>query len=126
MLQKQSRLTRKQDFKKVYSGGQAYVHRLFILKMLDRRGDLPSRYGFVTSSKIGKAVQRNRARRLFREAVRLLILEGGVRECGCDVVMIARTPARESSLEKVLCAAREQFRKAGLLTPKDGSSDLHG
>jgi len=126
VLQEQSRLTRRQDFKTVYSGGRAYVHKLFILKVLDRNGDLPSRYGFVTSSKIGKAVQRNRARRLFREAVRLLILEGGVREYGCDVVLIARSPARESSLEKVLYAAREQFRKAGLLKPTSTDSSLHG
>lgn len=48
-----------------------------------------SRCGFVVSKQIGKAVQRNRARRRVREAVRL-VFDHIVK--GFDLVFIIRTP----------------------------------
>jgi ribonuclease P protein component len=50
----------------------------------------PARVGYVTSKKVGGAVQRNRARRLMREAVRSLAADGELPE-GWDLVLIAHT-----------------------------------
>lgn len=112
-MPKEHRLTSSRDFKAVFAGGRTYVHRLIVLKVLPKSRNLPSRFGFSTSSKLGHAVVRNRAKRLLREAVRL---EGErVAQVGRDVVLIARPPIREARLDDVRRAIEELFRKAGLL-----------
>jgi ribonuclease P protein component len=72
--------------------------------------DGPPRVGFVTGRKLGGAVQRNRARRLLREAWRVLVprLSGTH-----DVVVVARpsiegaqAQAVKSDLETLLARAR--------------------
>lgn len=113
MLQKQHRLTRTRDFKATFAGGRTFVHRLLVLKVLDRNDQKPSRFGFVVSANLGKAVSRNRARRLLREAVRLL--GDRVQPSGCDAVLIARRPAREAGFAEVSQAVESLLRKAGLL-----------
>lgn len=47
----------------------------------------PARVGYITSRRIGTAVQRNRARRLLRESIRLL---AGRLSPEWDIVLIAR------------------------------------
>lgn len=50
----------------------------------------PARVGYVTSKKVGGAVQRNRARRVMREAVRALAAAGEL-PAGWDLVLIAHS-----------------------------------
>lgn len=119
MLQKQYRLTRKRDFKTVFAGGRTYVHKLLILKVLHRRGEQLGRYGFVTSANVGNAVTRNRAKRLIREAVRLLGEQA--QQTGSDVVLIARPTAREATFAEISQAIQELFRKAGILKNREGA-----
>ncbi|HUV05970.1 MAG TPA: ribonuclease P protein component [Armatimonadota bacterium] len=113
MLSRQHRLASSRDFKIVFADGRTYVHRLFILKVLPTAEEQPSRFAFSTSAKLGSAVVRNRAKRLLREAVRLL--GSRVKQRGRDAVLIARPPMRDAKLGEVLRAVEEQFQKAGLL-----------
>lgn len=69
-LPKQSRLSARAEFQKIYAHGQRYDGRLMAAFL--RKNDLPvHRLGVTASTKaIGKSVDRNRARRLLREVFR--------------------------------------------------------
>ncbi len=105
------RLRRSEDFRRVWKEGRSWAHPLFILWVAPH-GRYDPRLGFVASRKVGKAVQRNRARRLLREAARLLYSQ---LESGWDIVFVARAPLAEAKLPEVMEAMRDLFRQAGLL-----------
>ena len=61
------------QFVKVYKRGKNLVHPLLVTYVCKNKGNKGTfRIGITTSKKIGKAHDRNRARRLIKEAVRQL------------------------------------------------------
>ncbi|MDA8337657.1 MAG: ribonuclease P protein component [Peptococcaceae bacterium] len=74
------------DFRACYRKGRAKGSRLLVLYSRRRSGP-EVRFGFVVSKKVGGAVQRNRVRRVLREACRL---NGHLFPPGCDYVFVAR------------------------------------
>jgi len=112
-LPKEHRLTSARDFKAVFARGRPYAHGLVIVKVLRSSPAQPSRFAFSTSAKLGKPVARNRAKRLLREAVRLL--GDRIVQQGYDAVLIARPPVREAGFAEVSQAVQELLRKAGLI-----------
>lgn len=72
---------------------------------------LRPRFGFVAGKAVGGAVQRNRAKRLLREAARAC--EPQVAP-GWDLLLIARAPLAGSRLVEVLAAVRQLLRRARL------------
>ena len=70
-----------------------------------------SRFGLVASKRIGKAVERNRARRLMRESVRRHLAKIPP---GWDCVLIARAPLVESTWAQVDAAVTQLFQRAHL------------
>ena len=80
-------LTKREQYALVFSQGSSWVSDLVVMKALPNRLDL-SRYGFSVGKRVGKAVTRNRVKRLLREIVRLTPLKSG-----WDIVFIARAPA---------------------------------
>ena len=96
-MQKGCRLVHSKRFQQVYREGQSFVHSLMILRALTN--DLPhSRFGFVVSKRIGKAVVRNRIKRRMREAMRLRVKQVSP---GWDVVLVARAPIVEASFWRI-------------------------
>jgi ribonuclease P protein component len=81
------RLRRPDQFRRVQRQGRTVHHQLLRLTVLPSRR-ARTRCGFVAGKRIGKAVQRNRARRRVREAVRL-VLEHIVP--GTDLVFVVRS-----------------------------------
>lgn len=78
------------------------------------RNDLgANRFGFVAGKKVGGAVERNRARRLIREAVRLRLPSI---EMGWDLVWIARAGIADKKLEAVAMSIDDLLRRARLLS----------
>jgi ribonuclease P protein component len=111
---RQHRLKREEDFARVRAEGRSWSHRLLVL--VARPNELGyARFGFVVPRRLGKAVVRNRARRLLREAARLLlpIIEGG-----WDIVLIAREPIRGLKMQQVRDALEQTLRRAGIARPE--------
>jgi len=71
----------------VYKSGKAWVNNLIVMKALPNECEF-SRYGFSVTRNIGKAVVRNRIRRLLREISRVMPVKPG-----WDIVFIARPEA---------------------------------
>lgn len=68
--------------------------------------------GLTTTKKIGKAVQRNRARRVMREAYRLL--EPGLVQ-GYDIILVARSKTPFVLMDEVKNDLSRLLSKAGMI-----------
>ena len=64
-------IKKNRDFSFLFKKGESVVTNGFVCYMRQRRG-AANRLGIVTGKKVGNAVKRNRARRIIREAFRLL------------------------------------------------------
>ena len=75
------------DFRRAYARGKSYTNPALVMYVRKNRAG-SCRIGLTASKKIGNAVQRNRARRVIREAFRQvnLPLRGNF-----DIVFVART-----------------------------------
>jgi len=85
------RLTRSADFDRVFRHGRSHAGRELILYLFPRGAEAAPRLGLSVSRKVGGAVERNRVKRLLREA---FALEGARLPVGTDAVVVARREAR--------------------------------
>ena len=73
-------------------------------------GSSVSRYGFSVTRKVGKAVQRNRLKRLLREIMRLQALKPG-----WDIVFMARSVAVDADYHQLERAVTRLLAQGQLL-----------
>ena len=91
-MKRRFRLTSTKDFKRVRRLGKSYAHPLIVLVALpNEQGN--SRFAVSAGRSVGNAVQRNRAKRLIREAMRPLIPSVTP---GWDVLLLARHALAET------------------------------
>ena len=106
-----ARIKKGRDFSRVRQEGKRIVSGCLIANWRSLSPGLHSRLGVITSSRIGNAVKRSRARRLLREAFRLHQNELA---SGVDLVLVARN----SIVGKAFAEVEKDFltilRKAGL------------
>jgi ribonuclease P protein component len=109
MLARLYRLTQDKDFKRVYAAGQSVNGRRLRLKIVDT--DLPhSRVAIVVANAISKrAVERNRIKRLMREAARSLWPRVAV---GKDLVLSAQPAAKSATLADLQAEIRWLLERA--------------
>ncbi len=90
------RLSRAGEFDAVYRHGRSASSRHLVAYVFRREpaDDEPARLGLSVSRKVGGAVERNRLKRLLREA--LTALGPGV-PSGADVVVVARAGLAETA-----------------------------
>jgi ribonuclease P protein component len=109
-------LRKNSQFDTVYSQGKTWAGDLIVLKVLPNGLDW-NRYGFVAGKRLGKAVIRNRVKRLLREVVRATPMSQG-----WDAVFIARAGAATADYHQLNEAVGRVLRRARILT----DSDLYG
>ena len=97
-LQKTISLNQNHDFRRLYRKKGAVSAPLVTYVAKNRLGF--NRVGITTSKKIGKAHDRNRARRVIREAYRLL-LPRFCQGSGYDIVFVARARTTNCAMQEV-------------------------
>lgn len=120
------RLSRSAEFERVYRQGRSVSNRHLVLYSFPNEAVARPRLGLSVSRKVGGAVERNRVKRLLREA--FAAAEPGLGE-GHDLVVVARPEAGELARREGLAgiddALAELLARAGLATgegsPKEGA-----
>jgi ribonuclease P protein component len=129
------RLSRSADFDRAFRHGRSHAGRELVLYVFPRSDDGAPRLGLSVSRRVGGAVERNRVKRLLREA---FALEGARLPAGSDAVVVARQDAkglaereglqgiRQAVAELVSRAAGEADRVRGATRARFGGADGPG
>ena len=118
------RLSRSAEFERVYRQGRSTANRHLVLYAFPNASAQRARLGLSVSRKVGGAVQRNKLKRLIREA--FAHAEGELKP-GQDVVVVARPAAAELAEREGLAGVEGSLAaliaKAGLrVEPADTSA----
>jgi ribonuclease P protein component len=113
---KRSRLSRSAEFDRVYREGRSHASRYLVVYAFPREEkDGDARLGVSVGRKVGGAVERNRVKRMLREAFWSI---AGTLPGGHDFVVVARPDsgelARRDGEAGIEDALRELMTKAGL------------
>jgi len=118
------RLSRSAEFERVYRQGKSTANRHLVLYTFPNSSTQRPRLGLSVSRKVGGAVERNKVKRLLREA--FAHVEEDLSP-GQDVVVVARPPAGELAEREGLAgmdaSLMELLAKAGLRTRSADSVD---
>lgn len=93
--------------------GKSYAHPLTVLVACPQLEPAAPRVGVVAGRSVGGAVQRNRAKRLLREALRTHAKQ--VKD-GWDLMLIARAPLASVKLAQAQAAVNQLLHRAHVLT----------
>ena len=103
-------LRKKSDFDSLYNKGKSVGER-YIVVFYRKNGLSFNRKAFLASKKVGKSVQRNRARRLMKESFRRISDEC---KTGYDLIFIARNTINGKKEQDVTSSMEKALKKAGL------------
>lgn len=104
------RLSKASDFERVRRLGLSYAHPFVVLITL-ANGLQKARIGVAAGRSVGKAVERNRAKRILRATITPLLdkIDGGH-----DILLLAREGIRGQSSPSVQLALAHLLQRAGL------------
>ena len=115
-MRREARLRKGSDYARVRREGRGWSSPLLTLRALANETDT-SRFGFLVSRRVGKAVVRNRVRRRLKEIARRAPVAKG-----WDLVFIARPAAAQAGFQAIEAAAR-QLLKRGRVYEADPGRD---
>ena len=104
-------LKENKDFRRIYYRGKSEASPALVTYAMPSRRP-SSRVGITSGKKIGKAVDRNRARRVIRAAFSQYEsrLNGS-----WDIVFVARTRTTQVKMQEVAAQMEAQLKKLGML-----------
>lgn len=114
-MKRKFRLTRSSDFKRVRRFGKSYAHPLVVL-ITSPVPDPVLRIGVAAGRTVGKAVERNRAKRLIRTGLSELLPEISR---GWELIFLARQPLVKASYSDTCAALRSLLKRAKLVSGTD-------
>ena len=104
-------ITSNRDFQRIYRRGRSCVSPGLVTYVLKNKNN-NLRIGITTSKKVGKAVQRNRSRRLIRAAFSHLNIDPSL---PFDIIFVARTKTCYLKSYEVEQYMRRHLSSLGLL-----------
>ena len=111
-------LTKSAQYAAVYGKGSSQVDDLVVMRALPNRLNIV-RHGFSVSRRVGKAVVRNRVKRLLREILRCAPLKSG-----WDIIFIARPLAASAGYARLEKSVRSLLGRARLLVKEHETISL--
>jgi ribonuclease P protein component len=115
------RLSRSADFDRVFRAGRSHAGRELVLYVFPRGDGAEARLGLSVSRKVGGAAERNRVKRLLREA---FATESRRLPEGTDAVVVARPDAKALAEREGLGGIRRAL--AELIGRVDGVAGASG
>lgn len=112
-------IKKNEDFRKCYRTGRSFVDRDLVLYVCGN-GLMRNRIGISVSKKVGNSVVRHRITRLIRESYRL---HEHMFNSGLDMVVVARTRAKDADYHRVEGALLHLAGKAGIYGKKNTHMD---
>ena len=118
---KYTTITSNRDYQRIYRRGRSYVSPVLVTYAIKTKNN-NLRIGITTSKKVGKAVQRNRCRRVIRAAFAHLHAD----QSNCyDIIFVARTKTAYCKSYEVEKAMRDHFTKLGINMNHPDNSECH-
>ena len=99
------------DFRRLYNRGISITHPALVIYYSKNRAGI-CRIGITTSKKIGNAVERNRSRRLLKEAFRSVCTKVNPQY---DIVIVARSKTKYVKSTRLAEIMLDIFAEQGML-----------
>lgn len=108
------KIKRNSEFQAIFRNGRIWSNAVAVLYLARAAEDRASRLGICVSKKLGKAVMRNRIKRLIYEVCRV---RWDQLKPGCSLIVLARRGVLEKAYAEVEQSLDDLFRRARLMAP---------
>ncbi len=112
-MNRKYRLTRSSDIQRVRRSGRSFAHPLLVLMVENGQENELCRIAFLASKSLGIAVNRNRAKRVLREAFRQHIDSIAAEK---NILVIARAGLLSSTFIEIQNACEQVLSRARLIS----------
>lgn len=105
------KIRKNREYKKVYTSGRYYVEAFLVMYIMKNFSE-HNKVGFSVSKKVGKAVVRNRIKRIMKENYRLI---SGDLKKGHDIIFTARAKGSNAKFYDIKNNMFSAVKRAKLL-----------